>query len=110
MTQISQSNPDNGGKTMRILFMSIITLCWLVSLNVEAATTDSATLRLAAKGPGTQTEDELFIGARPKSDARKSAKPQDRQSKKINKAAKPRKTGDEDLDDLEVQRNRSRVR
>ena len=91
---------------MRILSLLIITLCLLVSLNIEAANTNSNTLQLAAKGPGTQTEDELFIGARPKNDAKKSAKQRDRQAKKPDKAAKPRKSGDEDLDDLEIQRNR----
>lgn len=98
---------------MRILSLMIITFCLLFSLNIKAANTDSDMLQLAATGPGTQTEDELFIGARAKNDAKKSVKQQDRQTKKpekTKKAAKPRKTGDEDLDDLEIQRNRARER
>lgn len=47
----------------------------------------------SARGPGTQTEDELYIGAKPKTPLTAKAKP----------AARAR-TGDEDLEDLEVQR------
>lgn len=53
----------------------------------------------SARGPGTQTEDDLYIGAKPKTaTAAKAQKP------------KGAKTGDEDLEDLEVERNRMRSR
>ncbi|ODU98311.1 MAG: hypothetical protein ABT20_18230 [Rubrivivax sp. SCN 70-15] len=47
----------------------------------------------SARGPGTQTEDELYIGAKAKTPLKARARPSARA-----------KTGDEDLDDLEVQR------
>jgi hypothetical protein len=47
----------------------------------------------SARGPGTQTEDELYIGAKPKSPT--AAKAQ---------KSKGARTGDEDLEDLEIQR------
>lgn len=53
----------------------------------------------SARGPGTQTEDELYIGAKARTPQKARAKP----------AARGR-TGDEDLEDLEVQRNRSKAR
>lgn len=47
----------------------------------------------SARGPGTQTEDELYIGAKPKTPtAAKAKKP------------KGAGTGDEDLEDMEVER------
>jgi hypothetical protein len=66
------------------------------------ATKPGATATKASKpssrGPGTQTEDELYIGAKPKTAT-------------AAKAQKPKaKTGDEDLEDLEVERNRIRSR
>jgi hypothetical protein len=47
----------------------------------------------SARGPGTQTEDDLYVGAKAKTPS-------------AAKAQKPKgvKTGDEDLDDLEIQR------
>lgn len=52
----------------------------------------------SSRGPGTQTENELYIGAKPKTAT-------------AAKAQKPKvKTGDEDLEDLEVERNRIRSR
>lgn len=61
------------------------------------ATKPGATATKASKpssrGPGTQTEDELYIGAKPKTPtAAKAQKP------------KRTRTGDEDLDELEVER------
>lgn len=47
----------------------------------------------SARGPGTQTEDELYIGAKPKTPT--AAKAQ---------KSKGARTGDEDLDDLEIVR------
>jgi hypothetical protein len=47
----------------------------------------------SARGPGTQTEDELYIGAKPKTPT--AAKAQ---------KTKGARTGDEDLEDLEVER------
>jgi hypothetical protein len=61
------------------------------------ATTTKAS-KPSSRGPGTQTEDELYIGAKPKTAT--AAKTQKR------KGATP----DEDLDDLEVERNRIRRR
>ncbi len=49
----------------------------------------------SVRGPGTQTEDELFIGAKAKTPQKASAKPSARA-----------RTGDEDLEDLEIQRQR----
>lgn len=53
----------------------------------------------SARGPGTQTEDELYIGS-------KARTPQKAKSKPAVRA----RTGDEDLEDLEVQRNRAKAR
>jgi hypothetical protein len=62
------------------------------------ATTTKAS-KPSSRGPGTQTEDELYIGAKPKTPtAAKAQKP------------KVAKTGDEDLEDLEVERATNRIR
>jgi hypothetical protein len=62
------------------------------------ATTTKAS-KPSSRGPGTQTEDELYIGAKPKTPtAAKAQKP------------KGAKTGDEDLEDLEVERATNRIR
>jgi hypothetical protein len=59
----------------------------------KPATTATKASKPSARGPGTQTEDELYIGAKPKTPtAAKAQKP------------KGAKTGDEDLEDLEVER------
>lgn len=58
-----------------------------------AAAAKKAAKPASARGPGTQTEDELYIGARAKTPQKVKAKPSARA-----------KTGDEDLEDLEVQR------
>jgi hypothetical protein len=59
--------------------------------NKPGATATKAS-KPSSRGPGTQTEDELYIGAKAKTpNAVKSQKPK-------------AKTGDEDLEDLEVER------
>lgn len=55
----------------------------------------------SARGPGTQTEDELYIGAKAKSGA--SAQ---KQARKPKSAA----GGDDDLEDLEVQRGKAKAK
>jgi hypothetical protein len=64
----------------------------------DAASTKPAAMtakaaKPSARGPGTQTEDDLYVGAKAKTPS-------------AAKAQKPKgvKTGDEDLDDLEIQR------
>lgn len=57
----------------------------------SAATAKAA--KPSARGPGTQTEDELYIGAKARTPQKAKAKPSARGT-----------TGDEDLEDLEVQR------
>jgi hypothetical protein len=59
----------------------------------KPAGTTAKSAKPSARGPGTQTEDELYIGAKAKTPMKARAKPSARA-----------KTGDEDLDDLEVQR------
>jgi hypothetical protein len=51
----------------------------------------------SARGPGTQTEDELYIGSKAKPAA---TAPKATQTRK----PRPASTGDEDLEDLEVER------
>lgn len=53
----------------------------------------------SARGPGTQTEDELYIGAKARTPQKAKAKPSARET-----------SSDEDLEDLEVQRNRPKAR
>ncbi len=61
------------------------------STKPSAKTTQAA--KPSARGPGTQTEDDLYVGAKAKTPS-------------AAKAQKPKgvKTGDEDLEDLEIQR------
>jgi hypothetical protein len=65
------------------------------STKPTAKTTKAA--KPSARGPGTQTEDELYIGAKAKTPQK--AKPSTRS-----------RSGDEDLEDLEIQRNRAKPR
>ncbi|MCC7288361.1 MAG: hypothetical protein IT503_19465 [Burkholderiaceae bacterium] len=57
----------------------------------------------SARGPGTQTEDELYIGAKAKSGA---------SAQKRSQARKPKSAagGDDDLEDLEVQRGKAKAK
>lgn len=52
----------------------------------------------SARGPGTQTEDDLYIGAKAKAQA----------SKESLRRKPGARGGDDDLEDLEVQRNRAK--
>lgn len=52
----------------------------------------------SARGPGTQTEDDLYIGAKAKAQA----------SKESMRRKPGARGGDDDLEDLEVQRNRAK--
>lgn len=65
------------------------------STKPTAKTTKAA--KPSARGPGTQTEGELYIGAKAKTPQK--AKPSARN-----------RSGDEDLEDLEIQRNRTKSR
>lgn len=88
---------------------TLLLMLLLCSASVVAHATDAApakpsaqaakAAKPSARGPGTQTEDELYIGAKARTPQKARAKP----------AARAR-TGDEDLEDLEVQRNRSKAR
>ena len=71
----------------------------------KPGTTATKASKPSARGPGTQTEDELYIGAKPKT-------PTATKAPTAAKAQKPKgaNTGDEDLEDLEVERNRIRSR
>lgn len=57
----------------------------------------------SARGPGTQTEDELYIGVKAKSNT---------SAQKSTRARKPRSAagGDDDLEDLEVQRAKAKAK
>jgi hypothetical protein len=59
----------------------------------KPGSTTAKAAKPSARGPGTQTEDDLYVGAKAKTPS-------------AAKAQKPKgvKTGDEDLDDLEIQR------
>jgi len=52
----------------------------------------------SARGPGTQTEDDLYIGAKAKAQA----------SKESLRRKPGARGGDDDLEDLEVQRSRAK--
>ncbi|HXF45738.1 MAG TPA: hypothetical protein VNK91_06430 [Burkholderiaceae bacterium] len=54
----------------------------------------------SARGPGTQTEDDLYIGAKSKAQA----------SKESLRRKPGARGGDDDLEDLEVQRSRAKQR
>jgi len=65
----------------------------------KPAASEKKSAKPSARGPGTQTEDELYIGAKARTPQKAAAKPSARA-----------RTGDEDLEDLEVQRNRTQAR
>ncbi|MCI1193370.1 hypothetical protein MOJ79_16150 [Calidifontimicrobium sp. SYSU G02091] len=52
----------------------------------------------SARGPGTQTEDDLYVGAKAKAQA----------SKESLRRRPGARGGDDDLEDLEVQRSRAK--
>jgi hypothetical protein len=103
---------------MRTTLLLLIAILSMTAIGVHAAGSDASPLRLAAKGPGTQTEDELYIGSRAKAAPANATATKTGQAKQTDKGGKPRKisdedpkalemqrrTGDEDLEDLEVQR------
>lgn len=68
-------------------------------LATKPGSTATKASKPSARGPGTQTEDDLYVGAKAKTPS-------------AAKAQKPKgvKTGDEDLDDLEIQRARAAKR
>ena len=63
--------------------------------NAKPAATAKKAAKPSARGPGTQTEDELYIGVKGKTPQKAVVKPSARA-----------RTGDEDLEDLEVQRGK----
>jgi hypothetical protein len=58
----------------------------------------------SARGPGTQTEDDLYIGSRAKAAPANATATRTGQAKQTAKAGKPDKIPDEDLQEIEVQR------
>lgn len=81
---------------------SVALLCILLCANATLAAEPPATKprsttakasKPSVRGPGTQTEDDLYVGAKAKT-------PSAAKAQKL----KGVKTGDEDLEDLEIQR------
>jgi hypothetical protein len=67
---------------------------------------DGKSAKPSAASPGTQTEDELRIGAKAKTLQKETAKTAQKAKSKPSARVN---TGDEDLEDLEVQRFRSKA-
>lgn len=88
--------------------LTVFALSSLLALAGTAGATDTAQTKPAAsagraakpsaRGPGTQTEDDLYIGAKAKAQA----------SKESLRRKPGARGGDDDLEDLEVQRNRAK--
>lgn len=68
------------------------------TVQTKPAASAARAAKPSARGPGTQTEDDLYVGAKPKAQA----------SKESQRRKPGARGGDDDLEDLEVQRNRAR--
>jgi hypothetical protein len=79
-------------------------LAALTGLANAAYAADTTPAKPSARGPGTQTEDELYIGSRAKAAPANATATKTGQAKQTAKAGKPDKIPDEDLQEIKVQR------